>query len=112
WIMLLALSLLISAAITVNKSLLRSKGGLVALACTVYQFEILAEFTMQAFRAIPHNLQSTTTLWPVGGKSCDDHMPTLSDGMSDSIYIALAISGLRQEVEHRTIMPDVIGLMG
>ena len=67
---------------------------------------------MQAFRAVPHNLQSTTTLWPVGSKSCDDHMPTLSDCMSHSIYIVPAVGELRQEVEHSTVMPDVIGMMG
>jgi len=84
-----------SSAITVNKSLLCSKGGLVGLVCIVHQFEILAKFAMQAFWAIPHNLQPTATIWPIRGKCCDNDVPTRSDGMSHSIYIALAVSGLR-----------------
>ena len=37
-------------------------------------------------------------------------MPPLSDCVPYGIYVALAVSSLGQEVEHRPIMPDMIGL--
>lgn len=101
-----------SAAIAVNELLLRSKGGLVSLVGTVYQFEIISKFTMQTFRAISYNFQPTATFWPIRSKCGNNDMPTLSDCMLHNIYIALAVSGLRQKMEDCTVVPDVIGLMG
>ena len=78
--------------------------------CAVHQIKALAKFAMQALRAVAHNIQPTATLWSIGSKSCEDDMSTHAKGMSYSVYVALAISRLGQEVEHRSIMPEVIGL--
>ena len=71
--------LLISAAIIVNKSLLRSKGGLVGFVCAVYQVKAIAKFAVQTLWTIPHNFQSAATLWTVRSKRCDNDVSTHSD---------------------------------
>ena len=99
------------AAITVNELLLCSKRCVVRFAGTLHHLEIPSKFMMQALGAIAYHLQTAALLRSIWSKCRDNHMPTLADCMPYGIHIALAVSGLGQEVEYRAIMPEAIGLL-
>jgi hypothetical protein len=100
----------VHAAITVDELLLRSKRRMMAFVCTVYQVKAAAEFAVQALRVIAYNIQPAAVTWSIRSKCGDNDMSTRPDSMSYGVYVALAVSGLRQEVEHSPIMPEVVGL--
>jgi hypothetical protein len=102
----------ILAAITVNELLLLAKGSMMRFVSAVHDLKAFTKFIMQALWTIAYHFQPTATVRSISRKSCDNHMPTLADCLSYRIYVALAVSGLRQEVENSPIMPDVIGLLG
>src|ERR1051325_2116600 len=88
------------AAVTVNEFLLRSKRRVVSFAGTIHYLEFPSKFTMQAFRAVAHNVQPAATLRSIRGKGRQDDMSTHSNGTPEGVYVAPTIRGLRQKMEN------------
>lgn len=84
---------------------------MVCFVYAVHQFEILAEFCMQALRAVSGDLEATASLRPIKCEGGDDYMPAFPHSMLQCPNIALSVLRLRQEVENGAVMPEIVALM-
>ena len=75
------------------------------------RFERLTKFGLQFGWRIAHHREPTAAGWPVLGKRGYDHQTARPDRAKHLLHIGSPILDTGQEMEHRAIVPDIVGVL-
>ncbi len=79
------------AATTVHEPLRRTKWCVMDFADALDERKVVAELVVQTVWAIPHDVEATALLRPVGSKRGDNHMPAGPNRITHAVNVALPI---------------------
>ena len=73
------------------------------------KFEPVAEDLSKTVSIVANNRQAAASFWTVRCEGSHDRMPVRLQGLGEARYISRAVALFVQEVESRSVMPNVIG---